>query len=329
MVRESPNCWLPAQGRPFGFAQGRETFRRSPVSNSKSGQRLGQPAQPHRRQALGFQVVFAGGPERLTVSDWASALSWGRDESELVNELQSGSETAFDWLVNHYHAPVYNLILGMLGDTADSADAAQEVFLKAFKGIRSFRQGSSLKTWLYRIAIREALNHRRWFKRHLQKNVSIDAEPQEGCAPLDIEDLTATPFDQLAAHEIQVAVQGALLQVPEVFRSAVILRDIEGLSYEEVAEVLDCSVGTVKSRILRGRRALKEILEPLLEEHAPGRDTRTPEAQWQKAEASRQTAAAMLYSADQVGLQLAYVRACPPQPAEDRTRPQTAREELP
>src|ERR1700739_3000217 len=206
------------------------------------------------------------GEERQTVSDWASALSWGRDESDLVNELQAGSETAFDWLGTHYHGPVYNPILGMLGDTADAADAAQEVFLKAFKGIRHFRQGSSLKTWLYRIAIREALNHRRWFKRHLQKNISIDAEPEEGCAQIDIEDLSATPFDQLAAQEIQDAVQGALQQVPEVFRTAVILRDLEGLSYEEVAEVLEVSVGTVKSRILRGRRSLKEVLEPLLGE---------------------------------------------------------------
>ena len=200
------------------------------------------------------------------MSDWASALSWGRDEAELVHELQAGSETAFDWLVTHYHAPVYNLILGMLGDTSDAADGAQEVFLKAFRGIRNFRQGSSLKTWLYRIAIREALNHKRWFKRHLQKNVSIDAEPEEGHARIEIEDLGATPFELLASREIQVAVQGALQQVPDVFRSAVILRDLEGLSYEEVAEVLECSVGTVKSRILRGRRALKEILEPLLAE---------------------------------------------------------------
>jgi len=206
------------------------------------------------------------GSERPAVSDWASALSWGGGEAELVHELQAGSETAFDWLVTHYHAPVYNLILGMLGDTADAADAAQEVFLKAFKGIRNFRHGSSLKTWLYRIAIREALNHRRWFKRHLQKNISIDAEPEDGYPAIDLEDLSATPFDQLAAQEIQVVVQGALQQVPEVFRSAVILRDLEGLSYEEVAEVLDVSVGTVKSRILRGRRALKEILEPLLGE---------------------------------------------------------------
>jgi RNA polymerase sigma-70 factor (ECF subfamily) len=207
---------------------------------------------------------FNSGPERPALSDWASALSWGVDETRLVTELQAGSETAFDWLVTHYHAPVYNLILSMLGDVADAADGTQEVFLKAFRGIRSFRRGSSLKTWLYRIAIREALNHKRWFKRHLQKNVSIDAEPEEGHAAIEIEDLAATPFEQFAAHEIQAAVQSALQEIPEVFRSAVILRDLEGLSYEEIAEVLECSAGTVKSRILRGRRALKELLEPLL-----------------------------------------------------------------
>jgi RNA polymerase sigma-70 factor, ECF subfamily len=207
---------------------------------------------------------FTTEPERPGLSDWASALSWGVDETRLVTELQAGSETAFDWLVTHYHGPVYNLILSMLGDVADAADGTQEVFLKAFRGIRSFRQGSSLKTWLYRIAIREALNHKRWFKRHLQKNVSIDAEPEEGHAAIEIEDLAATPFEQFAAHEIQAAVQGALQEIPEVFRSAVILRDLEGLSYEEIAEVLECSPGTVKSRILRGRRALKDLLEPLL-----------------------------------------------------------------
>ena len=160
------------------------------------------------------------------MSNWASALSWGRDEAELIVELQAGSETAFDWLVTHYHGPVYNLILSMLGDVADAADGTQEVFLKAFRGIRGFRQGSSLKTWLYRIAIREALNHRRWFKRHLQKNVSIDAEPPEGHTHIDVEDLGASPFEQLATREIQHAVHAALQQVPEAFRSAVILRDL-------------------------------------------------------------------------------------------------------
>ena len=259
------------------------------------------------------------------MSDWASALAWGRDEAELVTELQAGSETAFDWLVTHYHGPVFNLILGMLGDPADAADAAQEVFLKAFKGIRHFRQGSSLKTWLYRIAIREALNHRRWFKRHLQKNVSIDAEPEEGFAQIDVEDLSATPFDQLAAQEIQVAVQGALQQVPEVFRSAVILRDLEGLSYEEVAEVLDVSVGTVKSRILRGRRALKEILEPLLGEQQVATQKRPRAA----GSARLKFPALQPEFGAQVGLQAAYVRAADLSGDEGNMRPEETREDRP
>src|SRR6202008_5100545 len=253
--------------------------------------------------------------ERPAVSEWVSALSWGRDESELVSELQAGSETAFDWLVTHYHAPVYNLILSMLGDTSDAADGSQEVFLKAFRGIRKFRQGSSLKTWLYRIAIREALNHRRWFKRHLQKNISIDAEPDEGFAPIDVEDLSATPFDQLAAQEIQTAVQGALQQVPDVFRSAVILRDLEGLSYEEVAEVLDVSVGTGKARTLRGGRSLKEILEPLLGEQAAARRREAPKQGYLPAFGS------------QMGLQVAYVRAANFAGAEEEMRPGATREE--
>jgi RNA polymerase sigma-70 factor, ECF subfamily len=227
-------------------------------------------------------------PERPPVSDWASALAWGRDESELVNELQAGSETAFDWLVTHYHGPVYNLILSMLGNGSDAADGTQEVFLKAFRGIKCFRRGSSLKTWLYRIAIREALNHKRWFKRHDQKNVSIDAEMEEGHSAIEIEDLSATPFDLLAAHEIQSAVRQSLQQIPDVFRSAVILRDLEGLSYEEIAEVLDCSVGTVKSRILRGRRALKDLLEPLLGEKETAPRLRTSDEQQHNANAANQ-----------------------------------------
>src|SRR6202048_1269666 len=219
------------------------------------------------RSAREFHFGLGVGPGKARVADWASALPWGRDESELLTELQAGSETAFDWLVTHYHAPVYNLILGMLGDASDAADGTQEVFLKAFRGIRGFRHGSSLKTWLYRIAIREALNHKRWFKRHLQKTVSIDAELEEGREHLEIEDLCATPFELLAAREMQLVVRRALLSVPHVFRVAVILRDLEGFSYEEVAEILECSIGTVKSRILRGRRALKEILQPLLSDH--------------------------------------------------------------
>ena len=207
------------------------------------------------------------------MSDLAGVLTWAQDEAELVTELQGGSDAAFDWLVTHYHAAVFNFIFGMVTDSADAADVTQEVFLKAFRGIRGFRGGSSLKTWLYRIAIREALNHKRWWWRHRRQQTSMDAEAADNQFPLKLEDLGATPFEQFAAQEVRAVVHQALRAVPEVFRSAVILRDLEGLSYEEVAEVLDVSVGTVKSRILRGRRALREVLEPLL---TPARHAATP-----------------------------------------------------
>ena len=201
------------------------------------------------------------------MSDLARVLPWSQDEAELVTELQGGSGAAFDWLVTHYSGPVYSLIAAMISESGDAADITQDVFLKAFRGIRGFRRGSSLKTWLYRIAIREALNHRRWLWRHHREQDSIDVEAAEGRAALEIEDQAGTPFDQAASHEVQKAVQHALLKVPDAFRSAVILRDLEGMSYEEVAEVLSVTVGTVKSRILRGRRILREILDPLLRSH--------------------------------------------------------------
>ena len=198
------------------------------------------------------------------MSDLAQSLPWGRDESELITELQAGSESAFDWLVTHYRSGVYNLVYGILSDSADAADVTQEVFLRAFRGIRDFRRGSSLKTWLYRISVRQALNHRRWCWRHHRQQVSIDAEEEGKHAALDLKDSEASPFERFQTHEMQIKVRAALAQVPEIFRGAVILRDLEDLSYEEVAEVMEVSVGTVKSRILRGRRMLKEILDPLV-----------------------------------------------------------------
>ena len=219
------------------------------------------------REAAEPEESRRGSLEKVTVgmSDLAQTLIWGRDEADLVTKLQSGSDAAFDWVVNYYHAAVYNVVFGILGDRNDSADVTQEVFLKAFRGIGGFRQGSSLKTWLYRIAVREALNQRRWWRRHRRNEISIDAPVDESRLPNEIEASEATPFERLAAREIQSAVRGALRQLPETYRSAVILRDLEGLSYEEVAEVLEISVATVKTRILRGRRALKEALETFLQ----------------------------------------------------------------
>lgn len=207
--------------------------------------------------------IDPGGAAR-GMSDLAQSLDWGRDEAELVIELQAGSDAAFEWLVTYFHAPVYNLVYGILADAADASDVTQEVFLHAFRGIRGFRRGSSLKTWLYRISVREALNRRRWCWRHHRNQVSIEADAEKERPALDLKDSGATPFEQLEASERQAAVRQALASVPEVFRSAIILRDLEGLSYEEVAEVLEVSVGTVKSRILRGRRALREALFPVL-----------------------------------------------------------------
>jgi len=214
---------------------------------------------------------FAGrcAPESAAqgMSELAHSLPWSRDEAQLVTELQAGSDAAFDYLVTYYHAGVYNLVYGILSDAADAADVTQDVFLRVFRGIRGFRGGSSLKTWLYRVSVRQALNHRRWCWRHHRQQISIDAEEDGRNSAMELRDEEATPFEQLATREMQSTVRRALATVPPLFRSAVILRDLEGLSYEEIAEILEVSVGTVKSRILRGRRMLKDILDPVL--HAP------------------------------------------------------------
>jgi RNA polymerase sigma-70 factor (ECF subfamily) len=198
------------------------------------------------------------------MSELAQSLPWAQSEAEFVNELQAGSDAAFDCLVTHYHASVYNLAYGILSDAADAADVTQEVFLCAFKGIRGFRRSSSLKTWLYRISVRQALNHRRWCWRHHRDQVSIDAGPTESDLSMHLTDAEPNPFEQLATRETQAVVRKALTTIPTLFRSAVILRDLEGLAYEEIAEIMEVSVGTVKSRILRGRRLLREALGPLL-----------------------------------------------------------------
>jgi RNA polymerase sigma-70 factor, ECF subfamily len=205
-----------------------------------------------------------GNEEAAVVSDVARVLTWPEDEAGLMTELRSGSQPAFDWLVTHYHRPVFGLVAGILYDPSEAADVTQEVFLRAFRGIGGFREGSSLKTWLYRIAVRQALNHRRWSWRHLRLQCSMSTmDGSEDSRPMEFRAPGASPFDELASREVQQVVQRALLKVTQSFRMAVILRDLEGMSYEEIAEVLDVSVGTVKSRILRGRRALRELLGPV------------------------------------------------------------------
>jgi RNA polymerase sigma-70 factor, ECF subfamily len=187
------------------------------------------------------------------------------EEDALVTALCQGVEEAYEILIQRYQQPVYNLVCRLLNDPADACDIVQEVFLKVFRNIGSFRGNSSLKTWIYRIAVNEAYNHRRWFSRHQRQEIAMGAEEGMPSYEDSLADPGRTPFDQAADHETRALVEAALEKLNAKFRAAVVLRDIEDLSYEEIATVLDVSLGTVKSRILRGREALRKVLEGRLE----------------------------------------------------------------
>jgi len=204
------------------------------------------------------------------LGDLASALPVRGGEAGILAELKSGSEEAYAWLIDRFHQPVYGLVYRMLNDPADAADTTQEVFLKAFRGIRRFHGEASLKTWIYRIAIHEASNHRRWWFRHKGRETSMEqAVRPESAWREALVDPGASPFDNVAQQEVRAKVEAELREVPEPYRTAVILRDIEGLSYEEMAEILEVSLGTVKSRLVRGREALKKRLTAYAREVGP------------------------------------------------------------
>jgi RNA polymerase sigma-70 factor (ECF subfamily) len=196
----------------------------------------------------------------------ASALTLQSDEAALVEELRAGSEEAFAWLIAHYHQPIYSLLARTVRNSADAADLTQEVFVKVFRGIRGFHGQSSLRTWIYRIALREASNQRRWWKRHQQQEVAMEQEVAQGdCGrPVQLKDMlvdpSESPYDAALHEENRVRVEQALRQVPEPFRTTLVLRDIEGFVYEEVAAMQGVNLGTVKSRLVRGRSCLKALL---------------------------------------------------------------------
>jgi len=190
------------------------------------------------------------------------------EEDALVTALCQGAEEAYESLIQRYQQPVYNLVCRLMNDPADASDIVQEVFLKVFRNIRAFRGNSSLKTWIYRIAVNEAYNHRRWFSRHQRQEVALAAEDGLPSFEDSLADPGRTPFDMAADKETRALVEEALEKLNPKFRAAVVLRDIEDLTYEEIATVLDVSLGTVKSRILRGRECLRKVLEGRLE-HEP------------------------------------------------------------
>ncbi|MEP7354441.1 MAG: sigma-70 family RNA polymerase sigma factor [Acidobacteriota bacterium] len=196
-----------------------------------------------------------------------SPLSAERElDLTLLSGLRAGEESAFEALVLRFEHTVYGIVSRMTDDPADAADVVQEVFLKVFRKIGGFRGESSLKTWIFRIAINEARNHRRWFGRHRAQDVGLEAEPgltDDSAVRSDwLEDRGQSPFEITLDHEMHQMLEQALARLSSIHRAALVLRDIEGLSYEEIGEVLDVPPGTVRSRMVRARESLrKELLE--------------------------------------------------------------------
>lgn len=183
------------------------------------------------------------------------------EDARILRGLRAGIEGAYEELIERYEQPVYGIVYRLLGNQSDACDVVQEVFLKVFRGVTAFREQSSLRTWIYRIAVNEAHNHRRWFVRHAKREVSIeDDRPEHANSVEYAPDPGRSPFEQVLNSENRTLIERALTKINPVFSTAVVLRDIQNLSYEEIAEILQVSLGTVKSRIVRGREALRREL---------------------------------------------------------------------
>jgi RNA polymerase sigma-70 factor (ECF subfamily) len=207
-----------------------------------------------------------------TLGDLASAIGARTEESAVIAELKAGSEEAYSWLIGEFHQPIYGLIYRIVNDPSDAADTTQEVFLKVFRGMKHFHGESSLKTWIYRIALHEAANRRRgWFRHKAQERPidPVETGEYEFSGEDRLVDPGESPFEKFAHTEVRAAVEQALQQVPEPYRTALILRDLEEMSYEQIAEVLTISLGTVKSRITRGRASLRQKLAGYAREVGP------------------------------------------------------------
>ncbi|HXP39980.1 MAG TPA: sigma-70 family RNA polymerase sigma factor [Candidatus Acidoferrales bacterium] len=206
------------------------------------------------------------------MGELASAIGARAEEAAIVADLKAGSETAYAWLIGEFQRPVYGLVYRMMSDPADAADTTQDVFLKVFRGMKHFHGESSLKTWIYRIALHEAANRKRWWFRHKVHETSIELPESEGNRNGDgaiesaLTDRHESPFDNVAQNELRQRVDAELHRVDEPYRTTLILRDLEEMSYEEIAEILQISLGTVKSRLTRGRQALKKRLAPYVRE---------------------------------------------------------------
>jgi RNA polymerase sigma-70 factor (ECF subfamily) len=188
------------------------------------------------------------------------------EDQRLISGLQAGDEAAYEQLIERFQTPVYNLAWRLLNDPSDASDVVQEVFLKIFRNVNHFRGDSSLRTWVYRIAVNESHNRRRWLFRHRRGETGIE-DTFDDCEPREkpLMDSGETPFDFTMNREAQILLEEALAAINPVFRAALVLREMEDMSYEEISEILEVSIGTVKSRITRGREALRKALAQRLD----------------------------------------------------------------
>ena len=180
------------------------------------------------------------------------------DEASIVADLKAGSEEAYTWLVREFRPPIFSLVRRIVVGRTDVSDATQEIFLKIFRGIQHFQGGSSLKTWIHRVALREAFNQVRRWSRHTARERPIDSLSNVSGW---MENVYASPLDDMMLKQIRAVVRLELSRVPEPYRTAVVLRDIEGLSYGEIARIAGVPIGSVSSRVARGRSVLRDRLD--------------------------------------------------------------------
>lgn len=181
-------------------------------------------------------------------------------ERDLIKRSQQGDVGAFETLIKTHQVVAYNVALRILGNPEDAKDAAQEALIKVFKSIKSFKVESQFSTWLYRIVVNTCNDYLR--KENRRSHLSLDQriEAKEGDLGREVSDDSMAPETVIEKSQLKERVQHAIQALPEQQRTVVVLRDIEGMSYEVIASMLDLPVGTVKSRINRGREALKQLL---------------------------------------------------------------------
>ena len=192
-------------------------------------------------------------------------------DRELVARAQKGDKRAFELLVEKYQRRLARLLSRFVRDPSEVEDVTQEAFIKAYRALPAFRGDSAFYTWLYRIGINTAKNYLMALGRRAPTSTEVEAEEAEGFEEADqLRDIN-TPESVLLSNEIAVTVNATIAELPEELRTAIQLREIEGMSYEDIARIMDCPIGTVRSRIFRAREAIAERLRPLLD---TGKDKR-------------------------------------------------------